>query len=180
MQRANVIWSEAESPIGLLLFAATSKGLCFLTFQGEKTREVALVKLRHKVSKWLAGLIYLLKDERAMEPYMKQVDEYFAKKRQIFDMPIDLLGTPFQRTVWSQLQEIPYGECYSYKQIAMKIGRPRAARAVGRANNQNPIAIVCPCHRVVGADGSLVGYGGGLERKRYLLNHEGWEGKLKK
>jgi len=102
----------------------------------------------------------------------RQLDEYFAGKRQTFDVPIQPTGTPFQKLVWNALLTIPYGETRSYKEIAMMIGKPNACRAVGMANNKNPIAIIIPCHRVIGSDGSLVGYGGGLEIKKYLLGLE--------
>ena len=103
---------------------------------------------------------------------INQLDRYFAGQRTEFDVPVTLAGTPFQRTVWAALQEIPYGETMSYGRLAERIGRPGAARAVGLANGRNPIGIIVPCHRVVGATGSLTGYGGGLERKQYLLDFE--------
>jgi methylated-DNA-[protein]-cysteine S-methyltransferase len=103
---------------------------------------------------------------------IRQLDEYFAGARTEFDLPMALVGTPFQRTVWAALREIPYGETLSYGQLAERIGRPTAARAVGLANGRNPIGIIVPCHRVVGATGDLTGYGGGLERKQHLLDFE--------
>lgn len=103
---------------------------------------------------------------------IRQLDEYFGGQRTEFDLPMALVGTPFQRTVWAALQEIPYGETRSYGQLAERIGRPGAARAVGLANGRNPIGIIVPCHRVVGASGDLTGYGGGLERKQHLLDFE--------
>jgi methylated-DNA-[protein]-cysteine S-methyltransferase len=101
-----------------------------------------------------------------------QLDEYFDGQRTEFDAPMTLAGTPFQRTVWAALLEIPYGETASYGQIAKRIGRPTAARAVGLANGRNPIGIIVPCHRVVGSTGDLTGYGGGLQRKQHLLEFE--------
>ncbi|MGE5287976.1 MAG: methylated-DNA--[protein]-cysteine S-methyltransferase [Micromonosporaceae bacterium] len=101
-----------------------------------------------------------------------QLEGYFAGKRTTFELPLTPAGTPFQRRVWAALQEIPYGETISYGQLADRIGKPSAARAVGLANGKNPIGIIVPCHRVVGADGSLTGYGGGLERKEHLLAFE--------
>ena len=103
---------------------------------------------------------------------LSQLKEYFAGQRTDFDVAVTLAGTPFQRTVWAALREIPYGETESYGQLAERIGRPGAARAVGLANGRNPIGIIVPCHRVVGAAGTLTGYGGGLARKQYLLNLE--------
>ena len=102
----------------------------------------------------------------------QQLDEYFKGTRKTFDFPYKLHGTPFQKTVWAALREIPYGETRSYKDIAEAIGCPRAFRAVGMANHANPIFIAIPCHRVIGADGSLVGYGGGLGMKKLLLELE--------
>jgi methylated-DNA-[protein]-cysteine S-methyltransferase len=101
-----------------------------------------------------------------------QVKEYFAGKRKQFDLPLDMRGTEFQIAVWQALQKIPYGETRSYKEIAADIGRPKAVRAVGMANNRNPISIIVPCHRVIGHDGNLVGYGGGLPLKQFLLELE--------
>ena len=103
----------------------------------------------------------------------KQLFEYFERKRKIFDLPLLKEGTPFQISVWNALEKIPYGETRSYKDIAIAIDNPKAVRAVGMANNRNKIAIFIPCHRVIGADGKLVGYGGGLHIKRFLLELEG-------
>ncbi|MCL2120770.1 MAG: methylated-DNA--[protein]-cysteine S-methyltransferase [Clostridiales bacterium] len=101
-----------------------------------------------------------------------QLREYFEGKRKVFDLPLSFDGTSFQRDDWNALLTIPYGETRSYKQIAEQIGRPKAYRAVGLANNRNPISILIPCHRVIGHNGALVGYGGGLSHKEYLLNLE--------
>jgi len=102
----------------------------------------------------------------------KQLDEYFAGKRREFSLPLKFVGTDFQKKVWEALLTIPYGETRSYSEIAEQVGNPKACRAVGMANNRNPISIICPCHRVIGKNGSLVGYGGGLEIKRILLDLE--------
>jgi O-6-methylguanine DNA methyltransferase len=102
----------------------------------------------------------------------RQIAEYFAGRRQVFDVPLDLQGTPFHRLVWTALCDIPFGKTISYGQLAKAVGEPDAARAVGAANGANPVVIIVPCHRVIGADGSLVGYGGGLDRKRTLLDLE--------
>lgn len=102
----------------------------------------------------------------------KQLTEYFTKTRKVFDLPINPTGTPFQRMAWDSLLKIPYGETRTYKQQAELAGNPKAIRAVGMANNQNPIMIVIPCHRVLGSDGSLTGYAAGLDIKRFLLNLE--------
>ncbi|HEY2146009.1 MAG TPA: methylated-DNA--[protein]-cysteine S-methyltransferase [Steroidobacteraceae bacterium] len=107
---------------------------------------------------------------------MRQLKEYFAGTRRIFDLPLSMLGTDFQQRVWRELIKIPYGETWSYGQLARRIDNPNGSRAVGLANGRNPIAIVVPCHRVIGADGSLTGFGGGIERKQWLLAHEGHPG----
>jgi len=101
-----------------------------------------------------------------------QLSEYFAGERTEFDLPLEPAGTPFQRSTWLALREIPYAETINYGQLALRVGNPKASRAVGLANGRNPISIVVPCHRVIGADGSLTGYGGGLDRKRLLLDLE--------
>jgi methylated-DNA-[protein]-cysteine S-methyltransferase len=112
-------------------------------------------------------------DDPVLAEARRQLAEYFSGARREFDLPLRPAGTQFQQTVWAALREIPYGETAGYGELAARIGRPGAARAVGLANGRNPIAIVVPCHRVIGSGGSLTGYGGGLERKRYLLSLEG-------
>jgi methylated-DNA-[protein]-cysteine S-methyltransferase len=102
----------------------------------------------------------------------EQLDAYFAGELEDFDLPLALHGTPFQLRVWEELAGIPYGETIAYKELALRVGDVKLVRAVGLANGRNPLSIVIPCHRVIGADGTLVGYGGGLERKRWLLDHE--------
>jgi methylated-DNA-[protein]-cysteine S-methyltransferase len=111
-------------------------------------------------------------DDPRFEPLVTQLDEYFAGERTAFDLPLRQDGSAFEQRVWTELLTIPYGETASYGEIAARIGRPGMARAVGRANARNPIAIICPCHRVIGGDGSLTGYGGGLDTKRALLELE--------
>lgn len=103
---------------------------------------------------------------------VKELGEYFEGKRKTFSLPLNMQGTEFQKQVWKALQDIPYGQTCSYKDIAVKIGKPNASRAVGQANNKNPLSILVPCHRVIGALGNLVGYGGGLNRKEWLLEME--------
>ena len=133
--------------------------------------------------------ITCVKTEGSTEPFGKhesttltditamQLEEYFARKRKRFDLPLSPYGTDFQRSVWNALCDIPYGKTRSYKQISFAIGNPKACRAVGLANNKNPIWIIIPCHRVIGADGTLTGYGGGLKMKQRLLDIE--EGKIR-
>lgn len=107
------------------------------------------------------------------QPVARQLDEYFAGKRKTFDIPLAMKGTPFQLAVWNELTRIGYGDTISYAELAHRIGRPAAVRAVGAANGANPIPVIVPCHRVIGTNGSLTGYGGGIERKQWLLALEG-------
>jgi methylated-DNA-[protein]-cysteine S-methyltransferase len=111
-------------------------------------------------------------DEEPFREVVEQLNAYFAGELLDFDLPLEMDGTDFQRQVWQGLREIPYGETISYGELARRVGNPKASRAVGLANGRNPIAIIVPCHRVIGADGSLTGYGGGLDRKVWLLEHE--------
>lgn len=114
----------------------------------------------------------LVPDRKRCREVASQLDGYFGGERRVFDLPLNAAGTPFQHEVWKALQALPYGATTSYGELAAELGRPGAARAVGRANATNPIPIVVPCHRVVGADGSLTGFGGGIELKRKLIAHE--------
>jgi methylated-DNA-[protein]-cysteine S-methyltransferase len=111
---------------------------------------------------------------RFVEAAIQQMTEYFLGARRAFDLPLALQGTSFQRQVWGQLLAVPYGKITTYQEIADAIGRPQAVRAVGAANARNPISIIVPCHRVIGSNGSLTGYGGGIWRKEWLLKHEGY------
>jgi methylated-DNA-[protein]-cysteine S-methyltransferase len=151
---------HVESPIGRLLLTSDGTALTGLFTRPERKS--------YSTEGWAedAGIAPL-----ALAAL--QLNEYFAGTRRTFDLPMRLDGTPFQQRVWRELTEIPYGETWSYGQLAKRIGNPNASRAVGLANGQNPISILVPCHRVIGADGSLTGYGGGLERKSWLLAHEG-------
>ena len=115
---------------------------------------------------------YVLEETELIRKCKQQLDEFFAGERKTFDLPLAPLGTEFQKKVWAALEEIPCGETRTYGEIAAVVGNPKAARAVGMANNKNPIAIIIPCHRVVGANGKLVGYAGGMERKMFLLELE--------
>jgi methylated-DNA-[protein]-cysteine S-methyltransferase len=145
------------SPVGELLFLATERGLSGL-FMNTRVHPPA-------------------DRERALAPERfsdatRQVTEYFAGTRRDFSLALDLQGTPFQIRVWQELQRIPYGTTISYGELAERLGNPAAVRAVGAANGRNPVSIIVPCHRVIGSNGSLVGYGGGLSRKQILLQHE--------
>lgn len=144
-----------ETPLGLIRIEENHYGITSLRFADDKT-EPALVN----------GTGVYLTDVKA------QISEYFTKNRKTFDVPVSITGSEFQKSVWSSVRNIPYGETRSYKQIAESVGNANAARAVGMANNRNPILIIVPCHRVVGKDGKLVGYAGGIDRKQYLLDME--------
>ena len=113
-----------------------------------------------------------------IEKCVKQLDEYFAGRRRDFELPLKPAGTPFQESVWWALTKIPYGEIATYGEIAATVGNAKASRAVGGANNKNPIAVIIPCHRVIGAGGKLVGYGGGLDKKIHLLELEGYDTRM--
>jgi methylated-DNA-[protein]-cysteine S-methyltransferase len=158
-------YTVIDAPIGTRLhLAASPAGLCWLYFGGEESAVAAQIA-RH------FGEVPTRDDARLAQA-SAALHEYFAGTLTAFDLPLDLRGTPFQRDVWSALCEIPYGETRSYRDIAARIGRPTAVRAVAAANARNPVAIVVPCHRVIGADGALRGYGGGLPIKQALLNLE--------
>ncbi len=144
-----------ESPVGELLASADAAG-----------QVTGLHFLDGRTPARDAGWV---RDERALAPLRRQLEEYFAGERREFELELAPSGSPFQLEVWRALRAIPYGETASYGEIAAEVGQPGAARAVGGANNRNPIAIVIPCHRVIGASGSLTGYGGGLPRKQQLL-----------
>ena len=149
-----------DSPCGPLTLVAQGSALCGLY----------MVRQRHRPDQLTfgepdpgAGIFARAETE---------LKEYFAGQRNEFEVPLTLVGTPFQQRVWTALQDIPYGATTSYGELADRLGQPTASRAVGLANGKNPISIIVPCHRVVGASGSLTGYGGGLERKQYLLDFE--------
>jgi len=152
------IFSLLDSPIGELL----------LTGDGESVTGIWMQSHR---SEWRRTKAWR-RDDAALASTRVQLSEYFAGERSEFDLPLAAEGTAFQRKVWTALCTIPYGETLSYGELARRIGQPSAARAVGLANGSNPLPIVVPCHRVIGADGSLTGFGGGIERKRWLLAHE--------
>lgn len=146
------------SPVGDIFLARTNAGITHIVFQ-EGTHPFT------PEPDWIH-------DPAAFDDITSQLDAYFAGERQDFDLPLAPEGTPFQLTVWQALQSIPYGQTISYSELAQEIGRPTASRAVGAANGRNPLPIVIPCHRVIGQDGSLTGYGGGLRFKKALLSLE--------
>jgi methylated-DNA-[protein]-cysteine S-methyltransferase len=144
-----------DSPVGPLSLVSDGECLIGLHFMG-----------------WNPPADALHKSDTVLATAARQLDAYFAGRLRAFDLPLAPRGTPFQQRVWSALREIPFGETRSYGQLARAIGKPSAMRAVGAANGRNPIAIVVPCHRVIGADGSLTGFGGGIDRKKFLLSLE--------
>jgi methylated-DNA-[protein]-cysteine S-methyltransferase len=150
-----IYYTTMDSPVGKLLLAGTKNALKFILFQHGK-------KVARPERHWEAS-------EAPFREAIRQLQAYFAGERQAFDLPLSLDGTPFQQAVWRELQKIPYGKTASYGEIARAIGKPNAVRAVGAANGRNPLPIVIPCHRVIGSDGSLTGYGGGLPIKETLL-----------
>jgi methylated-DNA-[protein]-cysteine S-methyltransferase len=152
------LYTTFDSPIGELLAVGDGESLSRLQMQRGR-RPVPID------SSWK-------RDDQALAGVRSQLDEYFAGTRTTFDVPLAMAGNDFELSVWAALLEIPYGETASYGSVAQAIGHPTAPRAVGLANGRNPIAVIVPCHRVIGADGSLTGYGGGLERKRLLLDLE--------
>lgn len=154
-------YDVVESPVGSLLLAATDLGICRISYAPEPDALAAVLGPR------------LLRVPSRLAEARRQLDEYFAGERQEFDLPVDLRVPAFQQQVLRELARVPFGALATYGELARRIGKPRAARAVGGALNRNPVPIVLPCHRVVGAGGALVGYAGGLDRKRALLALEG-------
>jgi len=162
----DVAYDLVDTPVGTLLVATTERGLCRIAYDAEPDREVDL--LAHAFG------VRVLRSRRPIDSARRQLDEYFAGSRQRFDLPVDLaLQADFNRRVLRELARVPYGEVVTYGELAARAARPRAARAVGTVMNRNPLPIVLPCHRVIGANGKLVGYGGGLDRKESLLRLEG-------
>ena len=149
-----------SSPVGLLKLVANDLALVAILWENDDPKRVRLGSLIEDVDHPILCLAE------------QQLGEYFAGARKSFDLPLDFAGTPFQKKVWSELLNIPFGQTRTYGQIANAIGKPRAFRAVGAANGKNPISIVAPCHRVIGKDGSLTGFAGGLEAKECLLGIE--------
>lgn len=153
-----IYFSRMQSPAGLLLLAATERGLCRVQFDAN-------------VPAPANGEVWVESPEQ-LRPYQEELSAYFRGQLREFTLPLDLQGTPFQKRCWEALRRIPYGQTCSYAAIAEGVGSPRAFRAVGQANHNNPVAIIVPCHRVVGANGTLTGYGGGLDLKKKLLELE--------
>lgn len=162
-----ILINRLTTPLGPMFICATQKGVCLLEFVERKKLETEFKDLQ----RLLKASIIIGENEHLLQA-KKELAEYFAGTRQQFEVALDTPGTAFQQQAWQGLRTIPYGQTVSYKQQAQNIGRPKAIRAVATANGANRVAIILPCHRVVGADGALTGYAGGLERKRWLLDHE--------
>lgn len=149
-----------HSPVGELTLIAQENALVAVLWENESDNRVVL------------GPLLEDPQQPILQETQKQLEAYFAGTRQVFDLPLQFYGTAFQKQVWQALLSIPYGETRSYQQIAVQIGNIQAVRAVGAANRKNPISIIAPCHRVIGKNGKLIGFAGGLDKKQYLLNIE--------
>lgn len=162
----DVAYDFVDSPIGSLFVATTERGLCRIVYDADSDQECD--RLAHDFG------VRVLRSARPIDPARRELDEYFDGKRHRFDLALDVGPlAAFYRSVLGELARVPYGEVVTYGQLATRVARPRAARAVGTVMNRNPVPIVLPCHRVIGSTGKLVGYGGGLERKEALLRLEG-------
>jgi len=157
----DVRYDITESPVGELFIASTPRGLCRISYQVEGQDEQ------------MARIFGVRVLRSPLDEVRRELDEYFEGRRHEFDLPIDLRVAPFHEAVLHELAQVPYGSTDTYGSLAAKVGKPKAARAVGTVMNRNPIPIVLPCHRIIGANGSLTGYGGGLPVKRALLELEG-------
>ncbi|MEJ2627624.1 MAG: methylated-DNA--[protein]-cysteine S-methyltransferase [bacterium] len=158
-----ISYSFMETQFGTLLLASSEKGMKRIMLSGSNQ----LNRLRQEF-----GKNQLRENKNFNENAAEQLRQYFQGKRKKFSLPLDLEGTDFQKQVLRAVQEVPYGTTQSYKEIAQKIGNPRAVRAVGNANRTNPLPLIIPCHRIIGSDGSMTGYGGGIDLKRKLLEFE--------
>ena len=156
-----------DTPLGLMRAAATAEGICLFDFQYRRSIDSIMQRIENLLEDNFAE-----GEHRYFAQLEQEINEYFAGTRKEFTLPLHLVGTPFQKSVWEALLQIPYGDTRSYKQQSIFLGNEKAIRAVAGANGDNGIAIIVPCHRVIGGDGSLTGYGGGLERKKWLLEHE--------
>jgi O-6-methylguanine DNA methyltransferase len=161
------------TPIGDMLALASDEGLCALEFTTVHGRQEPLSRLNARLARWFPPHEIVDRETPTLRRTRAWLDAYFnGKSAEVVGLPLDLRGAPFEKRVWKALTEIPPGETTSYGAIAAALDSPGASRAVGAANGANPVAIVVPCHRVIGASGSLTGYGGGLDRKTWLIDHE--------
>ncbi|MGG1638076.1 methylated-DNA--[protein]-cysteine S-methyltransferase [Paenibacillus sp. NRS-1760] len=166
--------AEIDSPIGPMTLTATDKGICHLDFAPYDSALEKLEQWTKRVFGHVGADITRVEADshEQLNEAARQLALYFAGEHQQFDLPLQMYGTPFQQKVWAALQQIPYGETRTYKDIAVMLDQPGAMRAVGGANNRNPVSIIVPCHRVIGASGQMIGYGGGLPIKIALLDLE--------
>lgn len=162
-----ILINRLTTPLGPMFVCATEKGICLLEFTDRKMLETEFRDLQKRLNAEI-----LIGENQHTKQLKKEIKAYFAGKRTSFEVPLDTPGTDFQNEVWKVLKEIPFGTTASYQQLAKKLNKPKAVRAVGRANGFNRISIIVPCHRIIGKDGNLTGYGGGIERKKWLLEFE--------
>ncbi|HEX2859952.1 MAG TPA: methylated-DNA--[protein]-cysteine S-methyltransferase [Alphaproteobacteria bacterium] len=155
------VFKTMQSPMGELKLVASDKGLAAVLWENDDPQRVRL------------GTMTRDDGHAVLREVERQLGEYFAGRRRVFELPLDMAGTAFQRSVWGELLKIPFGETRSYGQLAARLGNPKAMRAVGAANGRNPVSIIAPCHRVIGSNGTLTGFAGGLACKEWLLKHEG-------
>jgi len=168
VDRESSVWiNRVVTPLGSMIMGVSDHGLCLLEFAERRMLDTQLKRLRQHM-----GRVFLPGDHPLMKTVKRELDAYFDGSLREFSVPLQAPGTVFQESVWKALREIPYGETRSYSEVASRIAHADAVRAVGRANGDNRIAIIIPCHRVLGSDGELTGYGGGLWRKEYLLAME--------
>lgn len=168
-KRSAIFYDEMDSPLGPLTVVCSDLGVCLIEF-GSIKQSLTNINLWMKKNLIKSELSF---NQEEVQPVITQLEQYFNGERTEFDLPIDLVGTKFQKLVWEQLRKIDFGETKTYKEIAREIGAPKAVRAIGGANNRNPLPIIIPCHRVIGSNGALVGYGGGVDKKEILLEIEG-------
>jgi O-6-methylguanine DNA methyltransferase len=164
---SGLVYAQMGAPVGAIWIASTSVGVCTIGIGDEQPERFFAWLSRHVDPEPPR------EEPGALDAALTQLHEYFSGSRRVFELSLDVRGTPFQKAVWDEITRIPYGATTTYGKIAQRIGKPRSARAVGAANGANPLAIIIPCHRVLGANGSLTGYGGGLEMKAALLRLEG-------
>jgi len=168
MNNTDIFYSELNTPLGIITITANKTGVLRIDFGDYDSNHIVI---NNWLKKWL-DTNNIQQNDELLFASRQQLTEYFLGKRKEFNLPLLLFGTPFQKLVWQTLTNIPYGETRSYKEIALEINSPKSVRAIGGANHLNPIPIIIPCHRVIGSNGELVGYGGGIEIKKYLLEFE--------
>lgn len=161
--------SKISTPLGEMIIIVSEKGLCFLEYTNNKRNKL----IENRLKKYYKDYQIKSGTNEITKNVAKQLSNYFNKLKFDFEnIPMDVRGSDFEKNVWQVLANIPYGKLFTYKQVAEIIGKPKAARAIGGASRRNPTSIIVPCHRVVGASGSLTGYGGGLNNKQWLIEHE--------